>query len=293
MEALITQIFEDSIMDEDLSNMARTDKWKLFLESFQTFVSNRLDQSWEAFSDFCSRGDTTNAFLCWSRSVENAFVEFGRIPVSAKAMHLGRGQPNFKAIDQSKPPAFKKTTKSTLFGVIQVEQGRLSKQYRRLRDWNARMHKWEGRDLSPSQAPVQAKLDHSCMRAVCAAVHLDHSCEAEWLETLRQEGISDVRFKILLLKGIQLYKGLLLKHGVVIRDDRYNKSLKDLAADRNGKATFKRIRGPSSPPLLFVSRTEIGPQGQEKGSIATNPEEVDQIVQSIWGKVYDLSLIHI
>ena len=71
MEAHIIQIFEDSIKDEDLSNMARAAKWKLFLESFQTFVSNRLDESWEAFSEFCSRGDTTNAFLCWSRSVEN------------------------------------------------------------------------------------------------------------------------------------------------------------------------------------------------------------------------------
>ena len=86
------------------------------------------------------------------------------------------------------------------------------------------------------------------MRAICAAVHLDHSCEAEWLETLRQEGISEVRFKVVLLKGIQLYKGLLLKHGVVIRDERYKRSLKDLSADSTGKATFKRIRGPASPP---------------------------------------------
>ena len=292
MEALISQIFEDSIMDEDLSNKDRTAKWNLFLESFQNCVSKHLDQSWGSFSGFCSCGDTNSAFLCWSRSVETAFVEFCRFPSTSKSMHLGRGQPHFKAVDQTRPPPVKKTTQSAIFGVVQIEQGRLSKQYRRLRDWNARMHKWLGRDLSPSQLSVQAKLNHSCMRAVCAAVHVDHSCEAEWLETLCQEGISDVRFKIVLLKGIQLYKGLLLKHGVVIRDERYKKSLKDLAADKSGKATFKRIRGPASPPLLFVSRTAIGPQGQAVGSIATNPEEVDQIVQSIWSKVYDGNIVN-
>ena len=95
--------------------------------------------------------------------------------------------PNFKAVNQTKPPPFKKTTQSAIFGVVQVEQGRLSKQYRRLRDWNARMHKWESRDLSPSQLSVQAKLNHSCMRAVRSAVHLDHSREAGWLETFCQE----------------------------------------------------------------------------------------------------------
>ena len=42
MEALISQIFEDSIMDEDLSNKDRTAKWNLFLESFQNCVSKHL-----------------------------------------------------------------------------------------------------------------------------------------------------------------------------------------------------------------------------------------------------------
>ena len=127
MEALIIQIFQESIKDEDLSNKARTDKWKLFVESFQNCVSKHLDQSWESFSICCSGGDTTNAFFMLVPVGGNAFIDFDRIPVTAKAMHLGRGQPNFKAIDQSKPPALKETTKSSVFGVVQVEQGRLSK----------------------------------------------------------------------------------------------------------------------------------------------------------------------
>ena len=67
MEALIIQIFEDSIKDdsikdEDLSNKARTDKWKLFVESFHNCVSKHLDQSWEPFSNFRSVGDTNDDF---------------------------------------------------------------------------------------------------------------------------------------------------------------------------------------------------------------------------------------
>ena len=150
MEAHITKIFEDSIKDEDLSNVDRTDRWKMFLERFQGLVSQHLDQSWFSFHTFCSVGDTTSAYLSWSRSIENAFLEFCKIPDTACKMHIGRGQPNFVVSDQSKPPIFKKTTKSSLVGTVHIEQGRLAKQYRRLRDWNARLHKWEGRVPSAS-----------------------------------------------------------------------------------------------------------------------------------------------
>ena len=56
--------------------------------------------------------------------------------------------------------------------------------------------------------------------------------------------------------------------------------------DKYHKKAFKSISGPGSPPLLFVERPDVGPQGQPKGSIATDPREVDSIFTRAWQAIY-------
>ena len=41
-----------------------------------------------------------------------------------------------------------------------------------------------------------------------------------------------------------------------------------------------------APALMCVRRECIGPQGQLKGTMATNPSEIDEIVKGAWGRVY-------
>ena len=39
-------------------------------------------------------------------------------------------------------------------------------------------------------------------------------------------------------------------------------------------------------PLVSVKRTEKGPQGQARGTIATRPAEVDAIIRKAYGEIY-------
>ena len=39
--------------------------------------------------------------------------------------------------------------------------------------------------------------------------------------------------------------------------------------------------------LIALRRTTKGPRGQPKGSITTDPEELDQIIREAYGKIYD------
>ncbi len=40
-------------------------------------------------------------------------------------------------------------------------------------------------------------------------------------------------------------------------------------------------------PLIALRRKEKGPRGQPKGSITTDPDEVDEIIRKAYGKIYD------
>ena len=40
-------------------------------------------------------------------------------------------------------------------------------------------------------------------------------------------------------------------------------------------------------PLIALRGKAKGPRGQPKGSVKTDPEEVDAIIRAIYGKIYD------
>ena len=49
------------------------------------------------------------------------------------------------------------------------------------------------------------------------------------------------------------------------------------------KKIARRLDQTQAKPLTYVKRTEVGPAGQPKGTYATAPEEVDEIVRQAWG----------
>ena len=49
----------------------------------------------------------------------------------------------------------------------------------------------------------------------------------------------------------------------------------------------KDMGGNLGAPLVAVKRTEAGPKGQAKGTIATSPKEVDSILRKVLDKIYD------
>ena len=50
------------------------------------------------------------------------------------------------------------------------------------------------------------------------------------------------------------------------------------------KSMEKRGQG---KPLIALRRKRKGPRGQPKGSIRTDPDEVDQIIRDAYGKIYE------
>ena len=60
-----------------------------------------------------------------------------------------------------------------------------------------------------------------------------------------------------------------------------------LQADTHLKAAFSRLKPPQASPLIFATRTSPGPQAQPAGTIATHPQEVDDIAIQAGEKIYD------
>ena len=60
-----------------------------------------------------------------------------------------------------------------------------------------------------------------------------------------------------------------------------------LKADKHLKGAFSRLRPPQASPLLFATRPCTGPNGQPPGTIATHPDEVDNIAIQAGKSIYD------
>ena len=50
---------------------------------------------------------------------------------------------------------------------------------------------------------------------------------------------------------------------------------------------LKTLRNKSSSPLVAITRHKTGPLGQPKGSVCTDPHEIDELVRDKYGKIYD------
>ena len=51
-------------------------------------------------------------------------------------------------------------------------------------------------------------------------------------------------------------------------------------------AICKDMGSANANPLIAVTRTKRGTQGQPKGSVATSPKEIDAIIRETYGKIY-------
>ena len=52
------------------------------------------------------------------------------------------------------------------------------------------------------------------------------------------------------------------------------------------KEVVARIDNRQAQPIAFLERDREGPQGQEAGTITTDPKEIDGIVKRAWKKIY-------
>lgn len=84
------------------------------------------------------------------------------------------------------------------------------------------------------------------------------------------------------------YATVLQSFREIVKQERREQKTAARQEDRNNhlKVTHRTIRGSGTAPLLFVRRTEVGPQFQPIGSIATHPDVVDRIVRNAWADIY-------
>ena len=90
---------------------------------------------------------------------------------------------------------------------------------------------------------------------------------------------------ILLKTGLSLYKKLVTQQGLEVKTQDTKERESSFLYDSFHRKVFKSLRGPPAPPLLYIGRVQVGPQGQPIGSVATVPVEVDEIARTVWGKV--------
>ncbi len=71
----------------------------------------------------------------------------------------------------------------------------------------------------------------------------------------------------------------------LLKDEQAEARKKLFKNDNFFRNAWKRIRGNSCPPLLFLARSKVGKEGQPVGSITTDPEEIDEIARDRWNPI--------
>ena len=110
------------------------------------------------------------------------------------------------------------------------------------------------------------------------------------MECLLQNENADT--ELLLVPKLTLEANKLHKEVARLKEEAA-KSQKDLKqrmyqSKANGVAEITRdMKSAVTSPLTVVRRVATGPQGQLKGTVATDPHEVDEIVRTTMTKIYD------
>ena len=120
-----------------------------------------------------------------------------------------------------------------------------------------------------------------------------HQGAHEW----EQEGIEKLKRTNQAAEDIALIPSIKRLAGKYHDEARKQKELAERESERCNKKRYeakgegqwaicKDMGSSNANPLIAVTRTKRGPQGQPKGSVATSPKEIDAIIRETYGKIY-------
>jgi len=276
----------EEVWCEDFASMSKqvaNAKWKEYIEHFHSLIDTELAGCLLSFHIFLAERNTDAAWRVWGQAIENAAnIILGHTRDMATKFS-GRGRPHFKVWQHTGVPLIVQHDGKTFVTAHSRAKTRVQQQLGRAKQWVARSCNPKGRAL-----PHNSTLNQQALRLLVAHGDAEDALEQELLGALQAGSSSTHQTSITLKKMVKHYGQVFHTLCGMVKQEKKEHKVQTQAADKANhlKASHKTIKGGGTAPLLFVRRTEVGPQGQPKGSIATHPDEVDDIVRKAWAKIY-------
>jgi hypothetical protein len=231
-------------------------------------------------------GETTKAWTTWSRAIEGAAIEFmGLSGAKAKAFR-GRGGPHIRYRSSKCPPEVVSDNQAKA-NEHSMNAQRLGKQAMRLKQWADRMKALRRPNLSDQLRDSYLTLNLQSRSLFLKHTNLSNRWEADLAMRTRQPCISHVGLIFVLQKGQEEINKAQLEVLELAKLYEQAEGSKLMENDKHNKIAFTVVRGKSSPPLLFAARDQLGPLGQAKGTVTTDPMEIDSIARRVWACIYE------
>jgi hypothetical protein len=160
-----------------------------------------------------------------------------------------------------------------------------SKQLLRCKQWDQRL--CSRNKLSPTARSTHTKLNGEAAVCVLKSLDLTNAFEAEISKMILDFDGSHPSHILNVKRLVAHFEKRVHDEleAMKMDDSEQEKSL--FLHDRFHTKAYRFVASSFSPPITFLRRTTRGPDGQEQGSFATCPSEIDSILRDAWQQIYN------
>ena len=277
--------FHDNLAESNFTNDQLT-KQKADLHKC---MDDALEPLKHKFNKLLQEGNTERYIKVFSAAIEQATADFGELDSEAYQRIAGRSKVNVKVTKDRKPAAYIPENEN-LEMPCQAEAARTLRQYRRLLAIRGCSNK-----LSKDLKAVDNKLEPARVTKICEDIicnikafqeHYKDVDEQNYIiQHLKEKEHNNLSFFIL-TRAIDYYK--------LTYDNLHRHNLK--RQEQLGKQAFKSkkshsfiskcLKGTTPAPMSCLARDQNTPEGLTKGSLTTDPKEIDQILVRTWAQIF-------
>ena len=249
-------------------------------------MNQELDERMNLMDEAISMGDTTTYWRMWSDAIEKAFATHLGADLMNKAQRQqfeGRGK---VTLQQAAPVKFQDNSKSTAAGT--PHGGRAHAARRQLNRCQQLANRLKNHAKLRDDKKEEAKMINLDIWDTITNKMQEEDFEVDLYKKAELNDMHDglvmhLALKVAAGKYDKLGHRHLEQHGVESRATWRTK-----ATDRKTgiKTISKALNGKNGRPLVAVYRPQQGAQAGPKGSIATDPAAVNEIIRDTWEEVY-------
>jgi len=249
------------------------------LAKLHSFIDARLKGHGNIWDTLLAAHRTDRFMEVFSQCIEDACIEYGDVDPENSKAYLGRSTINVKQVREGPNAVFNPDT-NDLESPLSKEAGRIILQYRRLiaiRNCSHRLNTSINRDNLTRE-----------IRGNLNKFYKDVQDRDELGELLEHtsEHLNDLKFNYFLitkhaeslLKRFNVVKHLKARGGK-------NKFKIKLEGEGGHKAISKIIKRLTPAPMTCLERSEPAGEGRPKGSLTSNPAEIDEILHHAWDAI--------
>ena len=158
-----------------------------------------------------------------------------------------------------------------------------NRQHQRCAQWHARL---KPRTLTATMRCTYLDLNANAMQAIIKDIDSHEPVESDFLESIRGIDGSHPRHLIQLKRMANHFRTKRDAIASQLAKQAHEQKVKDFDNDRHHVKAYSKLSDNLTKPITFLKRDEVGPEGQQIGTFATQPAELDNILTRAWQRIY-------